>query len=55
MTASTSSELVDRWNGTTWTMDTTPGQAGLNAVGCNAVSTCTATAGYGPPVIQRSS
>jgi hypothetical protein len=48
-------ELVDRWNGTAWTTDTTPGKGPLAAVACNAPTTCTAvgeTTG-GKPLAER--
>jgi hypothetical protein len=43
--------LAERWNGTTWTVQTTPLPSGtadatLGAVSCSAASACTAVGGY---------
>jgi hypothetical protein len=47
-TSATGRELVDRWNGTAWTMDSTPGKGTLAAVACNAPMTCTAVGATQP-------
>jgi hypothetical protein len=43
--------LTERWNGTKWTLLTTPkplgsGEAGLNAVSCSSTTACTAVGSY---------
>jgi hypothetical protein len=37
--------LAERWNGTTWTIQTTPGEGSLTGVSCTSATACTAVGG----------
>jgi hypothetical protein len=37
--------LAERWNGTTWTIQRTPGEGSLNGVSCTSSTACTAVGG----------
>ena len=50
-TSTTTVTLAERWNGTTWSIQTTPNptggsSAGLGGVSCASATACTAAGGY---------